>query len=201
MPARPQGSVPAPAPVPRPRHWRHLAAAVPASALAVGLVLAPVQAGAEPVAGTSAVGATAQVVRLTAPQATSRLAVHARPVAKPVAVDRLVLRLAAALRGRPYHYGAVGPRSFDCSGFTRYVFGRAAHRSLPHSSSAQHRLAHKIARSAIRPGDLVFFVSRGHVYHVGIYAGHGLIWHAPHTGDHVRLAAISTSSWVAGRVL
>ena len=202
MPARPQGSVPAPAPVRVPRRWRHLAAAVPASALAVGLVLAPVPAGAEPVAGTSATPATAQVVQPTAPQATARRAVHARvAVAKPVDRAALVLRVAAALRGRPYHYGSVGPRSFDCSGFTRYVFGRAVHRSLPHSSSAQYRLSHKIAKSAIRPGDLVFFVSGGHVYHVGIYAGHGLIWHAPHTGDHVRLAAISTSSWVAGRVL
>jgi cell wall-associated NlpC family hydrolase len=109
--------------------------------------------------------------------------------------------VAASLRGRPYHFGSVGPRSFDCSGYTRFVFAHAVHRSLPHSSAGQYRLAHKIAKSAIRPGDLVFFVSGGHVYHVGIYAGHGLIWHAPHTGDHVRLARISTSSWVAGRVL
>jgi len=97
--------------------------------------------------------------------------------------------------------GTTAETGFDCSGFTRYVFGRAVHRSLPHSSAVQYRLSHKIAKSAIRSGDLVFFVSGGHVYHVGIYAGHGLIWHAPHTGDHVRLARISTSSWVAGRVL
>jgi len=134
----------------------------------------------------------------------SRFEVRPRPpVRKPAPVSRatLVLRRAASLRGRPYRYGAAGPRYFDCSGFTSYVFRTAVGRSLPHSSAAQYRLSHKIAKSAIRPGDLVFFVSYGHVYHVGIYAGHGLIWHAPHTGDHVRLARISTSSWVAGRVL
>jgi len=186
--------------------WRHLAAAVPASALALGLLLTPVTAGADQaVAGTYApVAPATSALHGVAPQLFARHPLRSAPrVAVKPTVDRaaLVLRLAAALRGRPYHYGAVGPRSFDCSGFTRYVFGRAVHRSLPHSSAAQYRLSHKIAKSAIRPGDLVFFVSGGHVYHVGIYAGHGLIWHAPHTGDHVRLAAISTSSWVAGRVL
>jgi cell wall-associated NlpC family hydrolase len=208
MPARPQGTAPAS----QPGRWRHVAAAVPATAIALGLVLAPVTAGAAPVPGGPAASSTTAVARLstlglTTPQSSARRADHA-PVARParparVVVDRaaLVLHLASLLRGRPYHYGAVGPRSFDCSGFTRYVFGRAVHRSLPHSSAAQYRLSHKIAKSAIRSGDLVFFVSGGHVYHVGIYAGHGLIWHAPHTGDHVRLAAISTSSWVAGRVL
>ncbi len=207
MPARPQGTAPAS----QPGRWRHVAAAVPASAIALGLVLAPVSAGAvtasvvrtAPSSTTVATTTTGLHQTVTA-QVTARHPVHVapKPAAKP-AVSRaaLVLRLAAALRGRPYHYGSVGPRAFDCSGFTRYVFGRAVHRSLPHSSAAQYRLSHKIAKSAIRPGDLVFFVSGGHVYHVGIYAGHGLIWHAPHTGDHVRLAAISTSSWVAGRVL
>jgi cell wall-associated NlpC family hydrolase len=186
--------------------WRHLAAAVPASALAVGLLLTPATAGAEPVPGgrSAAIEPSTQAVTLTAPQLSARHPVHSAPraaVRPTVSRAALVLRLAAALRGRPYHYGAVGPRAFDCSGFTRYVFGHAVHRALPHSSAAQYRLSHKIAKSAIRPGDLVFFTSGGHVYHVGIYAGHGLIWHAPHTGDHVRLARISTSSWVAGRVL
>jgi len=209
MPARPQGTAPASPPARR----RHLVAAVPATALALGLVLAPVSAGAAPLVATpsttsdsSALSAASVATQATllrsAPQVGARHAVHsaARPT-RTVSAAAAVLRLAASLRGRPYHFGAVGPGSFDCSGFTRYVLAHAAHRSLPHSSAAQYRRAHKIAKSAIRPGDLVFFVSRGHVYHVGIYAGHGLIWHAPHTGDHVRLAAISTSSWVVGRVL
>jgi len=188
---------------------------LPASLLLFGLAALASPANAAPVLGTPFPGVTTsttsimsttsgaqRAVQLVAPQLTARTVVA--PTKKtPASVDRaaLVLRRAAALAGRPYHYGGVGPRSFDCSGFTRYVFATAVGRSLPHSSSAQYRLSHKIAKSAIRPGDLVFFVSRGHVYHVGIYAGHGLIWHAPHSGDHVRLAKISTSSWVAGRVL
>jgi cell wall-associated NlpC family hydrolase len=187
--------------------WRHAATVLPASALAVGLALVALPANAAPVASSPLAGsgtaATPATVQLNAPQRTARrVTLPARHTAAAV-VDRagLVLRRAASLAGRPYHYGSVGPRAFDCSGFTRYVFSTAVGRSLPHSSAAQYRLSHKIAKSAVRPGDLVFFVSHGHVYHVGIYAGHGLIWHAPHSGDHVRLATISTSSWVAGRVL
>ena len=119
------------------------------------------------------------------------------PVVTPAAK---VLAMAAALRGRPYQYGASGPSSFDCSGFTRYVFGHALGRSLVHNAAAQYADSLKLDRSAVRPGDLVFYTSGGWVYHVGIYAGGGLIWDAPHTGETVRLERIATSSWVAGRV-
>jgi cell wall-associated NlpC family hydrolase len=121
-----------------------------------------------------------------------------RPVVSPAS---RVLAYAASLRGRPYQYGASGPSAFDCSGFTRYVFGHAVGRSLVHNAAVQYADSIKIAKSAILPGDLVFFTSGGYVYHVGIYAGRGLIWDAPHTGLTVRLESISTSSWVAGRVL
>ena len=36
-------------------------------------------------------------------------------------VDSL-LAYAYKFRGRPYHLGSSGPMSFDCSGFTSYVF-------------------------------------------------------------------------------
>jgi len=132
------------------------------------------------------------------PTAGSVLAPPPAPVVTPASK---VLAEAFALRGRPYRYGASGPTSFDCSGFTRYVFGRALGRVLVHSSATQYADSIKIAKSAIRPGDLVFYTSGGRVYHVGIYAGAGLIWDSPHTGQTVRLEKIATSSWVAGRVL
>jgi cell wall-associated NlpC family hydrolase len=200
---------------------RVLGAALPATALAVTLtvgVLAPV-ASAAVAPGSSHPSASAVLLDASAGAGLKTQHLATRPVAATPVVVRTaptlaqrraaaraavvarVLRVAASLRGRPYSYGASGPGSFDCSGFTRYVFRLAAHRLLPHSAAAQAALSHRIARSAIRPGDLVFFTSGSHVYHVAIYAGHGLIWHAPHTGDHVRLQPIPTSSWVAGRVL
>jgi cell wall-associated NlpC family hydrolase len=123
------------------------------------------------------------------------------PPVRVVSPATKVLAAAAALRGRPYSYGASGPSSFDCSGYTRYVFAHALGRSLIHSSASQYAASRKIAKSAVQPGDLVFYTSGGRVYHVGIYAGGGLIWDAPHTGETVRLERIATSSWVAGRVL
>ena len=43
-----------------------------------------------------------------------------------------------------------------------------------------------VALGAAQPGDLVFFhASGGHVYHVAIYAGHGMVWHSPYPGKHV----------------
>jgi cell wall-associated NlpC family hydrolase len=119
-----------------------------------------------------------------------------------IATDlRRVLALAVALRGRPYVYAGSGPYAFDCSGYTRYVYGHAAGVSLPHNAAMQYSVSTKISKSAIRPGDLVFFTSGGGIYHVAIYAGSGLIWHAPYPGTTVRLERIWTSSWVAGRVI
>jgi cell wall-associated NlpC family hydrolase len=46
----------------------------------------------------------------------------------------------------------------------------------------------------------VFFRSGGHVYHVGIYAGRGAIWHAPRTGERVHGERLWTRAVSYGRV-
>ena len=102
-------------------------------------------------------------------------------------------------KGSPYRYGAVGPHRFDCSGLTRWAYARVG-KSLPHSSSAQTSRVNRIKPGNARRGDLVFFYGYGGVYHVAIYAGHGYIWHAPHSGTRVRRDHIWTSSVFFGRV-
>ncbi|MGH8970704.1 MAG: C40 family peptidase [Actinomycetes bacterium] len=102
-------------------------------------------------------------------------------------------------RGSPYQYGAAGPRRFDCSGLTRWVYARVG-KSLPHSSRLQVRKTTRISRSSARRGDLVFFYSRSGVYHVGIKARDGYIWHAPKPGTRVRKDRIWTSKVFFGRV-
>ena len=96
------------------------------------------------------------------------------------------VRLAAAQRGKPYRWAAAGPSSFDCSGLVQYVY-RHLGVSLPRTTTAQYNAGIHIARSQMQPGDLIFVDGLGHV---GIYAGFGFMWHAPHTGDHVRLSLI-----------
>ncbi|MEZ0581163.1 C40 family peptidase [Nocardioides sp. MH1] len=106
--------------------------------------------------------------------------------------------LASREAGDPYVYGAAGPDAFDCSGLTMYVYSQLGV-SLPHSAAAQAAMAQPV--SDPQPGDLVFFGGSGGVYHVAIYAGDGMIWHAPHSGTVVSLEPIWTSDVFYGRVL
>ncbi len=110
-----------------------------------------------------------------------------------------VIRIASSKRGAPYRWGATGPGAFDCSGFTLWVYAHVG-RHLPHSSSAQSGRVRRIGARSARPGDLVFFTSGGHVYHVAIYAGHHQIWHASRPGVGVRKERIWTRSVFYGRV-
>jgi cell wall-associated NlpC family hydrolase len=74
-----------------------------------------------------------------------------------------VVRLARRALGFPYRRGGGSPRSgFDCSGLTRWVYGRVGV-SLPHYTVAQWRYGRRVARRALVPGDLLFFSGFGHV--------------------------------------
>jgi cell wall-associated NlpC family hydrolase len=65
---------------------------------------------------------------------------------------------------------------------------RQAGVSLPRVVPDQYNATRRVARSNLQPGDLVFFDGLGHV---GIYVGNNQFIHAPHTGDHVRIASLS----------
>jgi len=116
---------------------------------------------------------------------------HATVVAREQA---LVVRYARRLLGVRYTYGGSSPSSgFDCSGFTRFVYAHFGI-DLPHYSGAQFGEGRRVARGALRPGDLVFFDGLGHV---GIYIGAGRFIHAPHTGTRVSIAPLS--GWYSAR--
>jgi len=103
--------------------------------------------------------------------------------------------------GKPYRYGAAGPSAFDCSGLVQFVYHRALGYRLPRTAAEQYHASRHISRSSLRVGDLVFVRYGGYISHVGIYAGHGYWWVAPHTGTVVKLQRIYTSSVVYGRVI
>ncbi|MGC3977034.1 MAG: LysM peptidoglycan-binding domain-containing protein [Paludibacteraceae bacterium] len=70
----------------------------------------------------------------------------------------------------PYRYGAVGPGSFDCSGFTSFVFRQFGY-DLDHDSRKQASQTTSVNKTELQKGDLVFFEGRrrnGVVGHVGI---------------------------------
>jgi cell wall-associated NlpC family hydrolase len=110
--------------------------------------------------------------------------------------------VASAQRGKPYVYGASGPRAFDCSGLTSFAFHHAGFGAMPRTAAAQAHFARHISRSQMRRGDLIFFTGRGGVYHVGLYAGfshgHRQVLHAPYPGQRVRVQPLWTNGWFPG---
>src|SRR5262249_23441024 len=90
--------------------------------------------------------------------------------------------------GKPYVWGAAGPNTFDCSGLTMWAYGKVGI-SLPHFTGSQWNSGTHVTRSQLQPGDLVFFYSDEH--HMGMYIGNGMMVHAPHTGDVVRIAPLA----------
>jgi cell wall-associated NlpC family hydrolase len=106
-----------------------------------------------------------------------------------------VLAIAAQYEGLAYHYGGTSPSTgFDCSGFTQYVFSRVGI-SLPRTAEAQRQAVTPVSNP--QPGDLVFFGSPA--YHVGIYAGNGMMWDSPRSGESVAKRAIWSSNVTYGR--
>jgi peptidoglycan DL-endopeptidase CwlO len=111
-----------------------------------------------------------------------------------------VMAIAKSLSGRPYSFGAAGPRAFDCSGFTQYVFRKVGIK-LPHQANAQKSRGVRVSRASARPGDLVIFLSGGHAYHVGIYAGGTYMYDSPRPGLRTGKHKIWSSNIVFRRVL
>jgi cell wall-associated NlpC family hydrolase len=106
------------------------------------------------------------------------------------ATARAAAAFAAAQRmlGRPYVYGASGPGSFDCSGLTSWAYSQAGV-GIPRTSESQANAGTRIySESQLGVGDLVIFY--GDYHHVGLYAGNGLVLHAPKPGAVVRYESI-----------
>ncbi|MFD9501152.1 NlpC/P60 family protein [Streptomyces sp. NPDC060035] len=97
---------------------------------------------------------------------------------------RVAIGFATAQIGKPYVWGAEGPRSYDCSGLTSQAWA-AAKRPIPRTSQEQWRLLPRIAVRDMRPGDLIIYHSDAS--HVGMYVGDGAIVHAPRPGRNVTL--------------
>ena len=112
----------------------------------------------------------------------------------PVAQE--IVKFALQYVGYPYVYGTAGPDTFDCSGFTSYVYKNFGI-TLSRSSRDQVNNGVAVAKADLQPGDLVFF-STNHVYptHVGLYIGDNKIVHASTPKDGVKINDLDTSYYV-----
>lgn len=95
------------------------------------------------------------------------------------------VRAALSRIGRPYVWGATGPDRFDCSGLTQWAY-RQAGVPLSRTTYTQIYDGIPVARSEIRPGDLVF-PSTGHVQ---MAIGNNLVVEAPHPGAAVQISPL-----------
>ena len=92
--------------------------------------------------------------------------------------------------GVPYVWGGASMRGFDCSGLVYYVLGYSPNRT----ATTQYNMGTYVAKSDLKPGDLVFFEGTyaAGISHVGIYVGEGKFIHAPSTGDVVKYSDLSS---------
>lgn len=108
-----------------------------------------------------------------------------------------IVNFAYGYIGSPYVYGATGPDSFDCSGFTSFVYRNAAGIDITRTTYSQINVGTPVSYGELQPGDLVFTYG---LDHVGIYVGGGQYIHAPQPGDSVKVSPV-TSFYAARRVL
>jgi len=104
-----------------------------------------------------------------------------------------IVKVANAQIGKKYKWGSAGPSSFDCSGFTSYIYKNGAGISLPRTSVSQSKVGIKISRNQLKSGDLVFFNTSGKgISHVGMYIGDSKFIHAS-TSKGVRIDSLNSS--------
>ena len=91
---------------------------------------------------------------------------------KPSTVQQDVIDYGSKYLHTPYRYGTTGPNSFDCSGFTSFVYRKFGYNLSSSSAEQETQVSKTIRRQEdLEVGDLVFFEGRSHdgkVGHVGI---------------------------------
>lgn len=92
--------------------------------------------------------------------------------AQAASVQTRALAFARDQLGKPYEWGATGPRAYDCSGLTRASY-RAGGKRIPRTAQQQYDALRHIALNRVKPGDLVFFGrSARSITHAGVFAGY-----------------------------
>ena len=105
-----------------------------------------------------------------------------------------IVNYALQFVGNRYVWGGTDPNfGADCSGFTQYVMEHVAGVALSHSARAQSGEGETIDRSQLKPGDLVFYSSKGRIDHVAIYMGEGQIVHASSSKNGIRVSNLDNS--------
>jgi peptidoglycan hydrolase-like protein with peptidoglycan-binding domain len=107
------------------------------------------------------------------------------------------LHFARHQKGKPYQWGGVGPKSYDCSGLMMKAYAKAGVK-IPRVANDQYGAGEPVPLNRARDGDLVFHATDltdpRSIYHVGMYVGHGKVLDAPYTGAFIGTRPM----WTAG---
>ncbi|NDD27472.1 MAG: UDP-N-acetylmuramoyl-L-alanine--D-glutamate ligase [Proteobacteria bacterium] len=118
-----------------------------------------------------------------------RRAVAGAAVMVEATVDRL-LEAGRTRVGQPYRLGGASPTGIDCSALVQRLYAEVAGLQLPKYTGDQRRMGIRVSRSAVEPGDLLFFKSRergfGHVA-LALDAGGATLLHASLGNGDVRV--------------
>lgn len=110
------------------------------------------------------------------------------------ALQAEIVAYARTFLGCAYVYGGNGPKSFDCSGLTKYVYKHFGY-NLNRGATSQLKNGVTVSKENLQPGDLVFFNSAGtgidKATHVGIYIGSGQFLHASNKKLGVTITSLS----------
>lgn len=132
----------------------------------------------------------------------------------PMAAQADVLAVALTALGEPYVWGGESYEEggFDCSGLILWAYSQVG-KSVPRTADEQWNATERLAPADVQVGDLIFFYNtytvaqndrtrvatsdQKVITHNGIYAGNGLMLHAPKEGDYVRLVSLDDPYWKA----
>ncbi|MGQ4558659.1 LysM peptidoglycan-binding domain-containing protein [Levilactobacillus hammesii] len=104
-------------------------------------------------------------------------------------VTGLALKLSSA--NIPYVWGGSSLSGMDCSGLVAYVYKNAMGISLPHNTVSQEAYVSTHSVGSAKPGDILFWGSKGATYHDAIYLGNNQFVDAPTVGQNVQVHQIS----------
>lgn len=130
--------------------------------------------------------------------ATTVSSITTETTAEETSKGQEIVEYAKQYLGCPYVYGGSGDKSFDCSGFTMYVYKKFGY-TLSHSAIAQSKVGTYVAKEDLQAGDLVFFLdyeTMDGIGHCGIYIGNGEFIHASSgSGYCVKISNLLTGSY------
>ena len=112
------------------------------------------------------------------------------------ALAQQIVQFALQYKGYPYVYGTAGPNSFDCSGFTSFVYAHFGYK-LNRVSRDQLKNGVPVAKAALQPADLLLFSRDGKtVTHVGLYIGNGQFIHASTATTGVIISNLDSNYYI-----